>query len=282
VQEVNKSQRVVSVKAGRIVVFIICSVLAFGGCAQPRSDKPTLEAAKQVLKLRGYEFNEKAFFAAATASDLMAVNAFLDAGINPNAQDETSGMTVLISAASRGQLEVVNAVLKGKANVNVKDKQGYTALFRALQAHHEAVADVLLTQQNLDLSARGLNGVTALISYVWRDRKDAVQTLLERGADVNLQDHDGDTALHGAALNGNVGILQMLLAKDANPNVKNKVGGTPLMWAAVYGHEEAARALLDHGADASLKDEDGVTAAAWAAKNRRDEMVKLLRAAESH
>jgi len=118
------------------------------------------------------------------------------------------------------------------------------------------------------------------ISYVWRDRKDGVQKLLDRGAAVNLQDADGDTALHGAAQSGDVEILQMLLARGADPNARNKLGGTPLMWAAVYGHEEAARALLDHGANASSKDEDGITAAAWAVRNKRDNMAKLLFDAE--
>ena len=48
-----------------------------------RGDKPTPDAAKRFLKLRGYEFNEKSFLAAAAANDLTAVNAFLAAGINP-------------------------------------------------------------------------------------------------------------------------------------------------------------------------------------------------------
>jgi ankyrin repeat protein len=268
------------VRRCRAEILVVFCLLMFEGCVQPGSGKASPEAAKQVLRLRGYEFNEKSFFAATEARDVLAINAFLDAGINPNAQDLLKRQTALIAAASRGHREVVDALLKGGADVNVKDKGEYTALFRALENNHEEVGDVLLGQHSLDLNARGWHGVTALIAYVWRDRKDAVQKLLDRGADVNLQDADGDTAVHGAAQSGNVDILQMLLTKGANPNAKNKVGGTPLMWAAVFGHEETARALLDRGADASQKDKDGLTAAVWATRNKQDEIARLLHDAE--
>ncbi len=264
------------IKHWRPVLLLVA--LIFAGCEDDRKPKP--EAAQQLLKLRGYEFDEKSFHAAAGAHDMMAINAFLDAGINPNAQNAADGRTALISAAARGDLEVVKVLLERGADVNVKDKQEYTALFHAIEAMYEDVATVLLDQPNLDPSARGKNGVTALMSYAWRDNKEAVRKLLDRGADVNAQDNDGDTALHGVAKSGNVEILDMLLAKRADPNLKNKLGGTPLMWAAVFGHEEAAQRLLARGADRSLKDEDGMTALDWAVRNKRDKVIALLQRAK--
>lgn len=257
------------------VFLIIACVLTLGGCV--KSDgQPRPEAAQQILKLRGYEFDEKGFFAAAQARDMMALNAFFDAGMNANAQD-SDGRTVLIAAAARGDLQVVNALLARAVDPNVKDKRGYTAMSHAIEAMYEEVVDALLGNPRLDPNARGLNDRPALMAYVWRDNKERVEKLLAHGADVTLQDADGDTALHGAGQTGNVEIIRMLLDKGANPNAKNKQGGTPLMWAAVYGHQEAARLLLSRGADASLKDNDGITAAEWAARNKRDNVVQLLR-----
>jgi ankyrin repeat protein len=238
--------------------------------------KPRPEAAQQVLKLRGYEFDAKSFQAAARASDLIAITAFVDGGININARSESDGRTVLVNAAAGGDLNVVKLLLERGADVNVADNSGYTALHHAIEARYDDVSEVLLSHPKLDPNARGLNGVTTLMSYVWRERKDAVQKLLDRGADVNAQDDDGDSALHGAAQNGNIEIMDLLVAKGANLNLKNKVGGTPLMWAAVYGHEDAARRLLERGADPSLKDADGKTARDWAVVNGRKNLVALL------
>jgi ankyrin repeat protein len=183
----------------------------------------------------------------------------------------------LISAAAHGDLDIVNVLLARGADLNVKDKRGYTALSHAAEAMYEDVVDALLTHPDLDPNSRGLNSRPVLLAYVWRDSSDRVEKLLDHGADVNAQDADGDTALHGAAQTGNTGIMQRLLDKGAGPNVKNKQGGTPLMWAAVFGHTDAARLLLSAGANASLKDNDGMTAAEWAARNKRDNVVVLLR-----
>ena len=261
-------------------ILVVCLALSFLGCAADVNQKPSPEAARQFLKLRGYNFDDKSFLSAAAANDVIAVHAFIAAGINPNARNEESGAPVLVSAAAHGNMEIVKALLTGGANVNERDRAGFTALLRALQSKEDEVADVLLAQQSLDLNAQGSNGVTVLMSFAGRDRTDIVQSLLERKADVNLQDADGDTALHRAAQRGNVKILEMLITHGANPNAKNKLGGTPLMWAGVFGHEQAARFLLEKGADAGLKDKDGITAAAWAAKNKRDEVAQLLLEAE--
>ena len=255
---------------------IVATLLALAGCVESDSVKAPPEAAQQLLKLRGYDFDEKSFFAAAQARDLQAINMFFDAGINPNAQNN-DGRTVLISAAAHGDLDVVNLLLARGVDPNVKDKRGYTALSHALEAMYEQVVDALLDHPQLDPNSKGLNGRPALMAYVWRDNKERVEKLLARGADVTAQDNDGDTALHGAAQTGNVEIIRMLLDKGADPNVKNRVGGTPLMWAAVYGNDEAARLLLSRGADASLKDVDGVTAAAWAVRNNRQSVVEVLK-----
>ena len=261
-------------------IILIVLLLAIAGDAyllvRKHEKKPRPEAAQQILKLRGYEFDEKSFHAAAHAGDTIAITAFLDGGININAQEADEGRTALISAAARGDLEVVNLLLQRGADPNVTDNIGDTALLHALEARYDQVEQVLLNHPKLDPHARGFNGVTALSKYVWREQKDAVQKLLDLGADVNAQDNDGDAPLHGAAQSGNVEILDLLLAKGANPNLKNKYGGTPLMWAVVFDQEEVTRRLIERGADPSLKDADGLTARDWAIKSKREKLVALL------
>src|SRR6185369_17734868 len=135
------------------------------------------------------------------------IDAFIVGGINPNAQD-ADGRTVLISAAARGELDVVNKLLSHGVDINVKDKNGYTALSHAIDAMHDDVEEALLNRPELDPNCRsGKNRRPALFAYVWRDDKARVEKLLARGADISTQDADGDTALHGAAQSGNVEIM---------------------------------------------------------------------------
>src|SRR2546425_3083972 len=111
--------------------------LALGLCSCEGAEKPTPEAAKRFLKLRGYEFDEQSFFKAAAAGDVLEANGFLCAGINPNAKDENSD-TALTASAARGDLPMVNAILGGGADINAKGRNHSTALLLAVERGHVA------------------------------------------------------------------------------------------------------------------------------------------------
>src|SRR5688572_26691864 len=142
-----------------VSVALCCFLSLLCACGPPRNQQPTPGAAKQLLKLRGYEFDEKSFLRAAAASDVIAVNTFFAAGINPNAKDESSGATALIAAAARGDMPIIQALLKGEANVNERDSAQFTALLRALQNKHDDVAEILVARPETDVNAQGSNGM---------------------------------------------------------------------------------------------------------------------------
>lgn len=266
-------------RGGLRASFVIALGLGLSACTGSSSDQPTPEAAKRFLKLRGYEFDEPSFFQAAANGDVLAVNGFISGGINVNAKDKSND-TVLTATAVRGDTKVVEALVRGGADVNAKGRNNWTALLLALQNEHPDVADILLAQPTLELNTENTEGMTALMVAVWHQQERAVQTLIQRKANLDHQDKDGDAAVHGAALHGNARILGLLLDAGASPNVKNKLGGTALMWAAAYGHDEIVSMLLSRGADPKIRDVDGVTAAGWAAKNGRGGIEVMLRVAE--
>src|SRR5687767_8820935 len=139
----SRLMKLLLTKENIVTIVVVGSLSLLSGCA-PLADKPTPEAAKQFLKLRGYNFDEKSFLAAEAASDVLAVNAFLAAGIDPNAEDEISGSTAMIAAAAGGDLAIAKILLQGGADINRKDRAGSTALLRALEFKKEDVADVIL------------------------------------------------------------------------------------------------------------------------------------------
>ena len=99
--------------------------------------------------------------------------------------------------------------------------------------------------------------------------KEAVELLIDSGADVNARCtdaddiHDGNTPLHFAA-HGHFGCISHLLAAGADPNISNSAGQTPLYSTVLWSFVEEFEALLDGGCDPLHRDNDGHTALQFA------------------
>lgn len=82
----------------------------------------------------------------------------------------------------------------------------------------------------------------AFIYACMHNQTDAVQLLLDKGAQVNAIppgfDYSG-SGLHYAALNGHRKLAEFLIERGASVNLKDtKVGSTPASWAEHGGHPE--------------------------------------------
>ena len=75
-------------------------------------------------------------------------------------------------------------------------------------------------------------GATALSFVSMMGYADAVQLLLNKGADVNVQDNYGETALMIASRNGYPDVVKLLLGKGADLNLKDKYGATAMKYAS--------------------------------------------------
>ena len=93
---------------------------------------------------------------------------------------------------------------------------------------------------------------------------EAVNRILDTGANLASRDEAGDTPLMHAALYAGEACLRMLLDHGADPNQANDQGATPLMWAA--GDYEKVRILLHAGAEVDARSDLGRTALFIAAR----------------
>jgi hypothetical protein len=98
------------------------------------------------------------------------------------------------SAVGGGDVEAVKEFLAAGADVNVKDKRGFTPLHWASISGH----------------------------------KEAVELLIDNGADVNAMKGGGGTPLSYAASWGHKEIAELLIANGADVNVKDAFSETPL------------------------------------------------------
>lgn len=163
-------------------------------------------------------------------------------------------------AVMQNDIATVKTLLAQGADVNAKDKYGFTALMSAVAGEYIDIVEILLAQ-GADVNARHKkDGSTALIGAVSLMHTDVVEILLAQGADVNAKNRGGVTALMYAALKGHPEIVKILLSEGADVNMKNNEGTTALMTAAVRGHEKIVEILLSKGANVNVKDKEGWTA----------------------
>ena len=144
---------------------------------------------------------------------------------------------------------------------SVEPERFDTGLILAVRMKSAKVFALLLSDPQVNIDARSLNGDTALMIAAYQSDTASALSLIDKGAEIN---RPGWTALHYAAASGNLTIIRRLLDESAFIDAESPNKTTPLMMAARSGHRDAVRLLLDEGADASLKNEAGRTAAAFA------------------
>jgi hypothetical protein len=196
------------------------------------------------------------------------------------AKDDASG---LFRAAETSSPEELKSLLAGGAEVDARNRNGWTPLLIAAARGNLPAVDVLLAA-GADPSAasrtEGYSGFTALMAAAYHGQDGVVAALAAAGADVNAVDnhYHNETALMLAVKSGRAKSVRALIAAGADVNATNRYGVTALMYAASYGRREMVEALLKAGALAELRDEAGLTAARWSvlAGPRRAEVRRLL------
>ena len=80
-----------------------------------------------------------------------------------------------------------------------------------------------------------------------------VQSLLDKGAEIDASSIKCASALCYASSEGRKSVVEVLLGNGADVNITGKYRGSPLQAASKNGHESVARLLLRHGADVNTQ-----------------------------
>ncbi|MGB6065389.1 MAG: ankyrin repeat domain-containing protein [Desulfomonilaceae bacterium] len=214
---------------------------------------------------------------AARTGHLDVVQLLLRKNANAN-RTNSNGDTALILAAGEGHVDIASSLLKKGAAANSENDSGETALdvaydrgqatIEALLKSGGAKQGALLRQERMldaanagdletlkvvlakktDTNFRDSHGDTALILAVRQGHRDAVEALLEHGADVEMRDgKENKTALMWANLREDKEIVKLLLQKGANPQAATKDGKTPFSVAASKGDKEMLSSFFKEG-----------------------------------
>lgn len=156
---------------------------------------------------------------------------------------------------------------------NTADERGQVALFLALRGGADKVVLALLQHPDTKLDAANAAGETPLMMAALRGNLAAVRALLDKGVPAR---REGWSALHYAATGPSADAVQLLLERGAEIDARSPNGSTPLMMAARYGSEASVVLLLQRGADRRLRNQLDLDAAAFARAAGRDALAQRL------
>jgi hypothetical protein len=137
----------------------------------------------------------------------------------------------------------------------------------------------LLSSKENGVSAKDVQGRTALSQGVAMGHDSLVRVLLSQGFEVNSQDLAGRSPLSLASINGHKLVANMLLTNGANVNWQDNDGMTPLSYTASFGHHHMVSFLVRHGGRLDRVDLEGMTPLCRAIWNGHEHTVwEMLRA----
>lgn len=124
------------------------------------------------------------------------VNAKKDKGLSYASNELDSFLTPLMIAAERGTAEVIKILVEAGAHLEVKDDNGCTALFHAINEGKNENASKLIAL-GANVNHQNDEGCTPIMNALdsYRDSDELIRLILAGAPNINLQNKHGQTAL---------------------------------------------------------------------------------------
>jgi ankyrin repeat protein len=182
----------------------------------------------------------------------------------------------ILHAIAKGDAADVHNHLQLGAQVNGKNKQGWTPLHFAAVRGKTACARVLIEN---GAHVDPLTGTEKTPLHFAADRNflELARLLVENGADLRARDDEGWSPLHYAAEKDRVELAAYLLGQGAGVDLRSRRGGTPLHEASASAGPEMIHLLLSSGADRNIKADNGKTPLDYAIELGNEPAAAILK-----
>ncbi len=162
------------------------------------------------------------------------------------------------------------------------DDASKTPMHAASKTHNSEIIKIL-AKHGFDPNAQTYSGKTPLFEactlpydrYYNKKYIQAIKTLIDNGADINIADKDGETPLH-LAISSDEEFAQILLENGAKVNTKDVNGQTAFHLACKKSTYQLVKLLLDHDADINNPDNEGLTPLHIACRYDNYDIIKTL------
>ena len=150
-------------------------------------------------------------------------------GADVNIKDSVKSMAPLHLAIEMGDKRTTQDLIKKGADVNVKSEkcQSLTPLQTAAMKGYLIIVKALINKKAI-VDAETKEGLLTPLQYATFYRhRDVMKALIDAKAAINTQDNLGRTPLHMAGFNGDQEAATLLIGAGAQTDIQDKKGRTP-------------------------------------------------------
>lgn len=224
-----------------------------------------------------FGFNPFLWAVVAGQEDATAELLSMGADVNSSTAD---GRSALAWAASLGRVSITQMLLDRGAHIyDARNAQQTTPLEEAAASGSYPIVELLI-HRGADINYRDRDGWSAIHWAAEEGHQDIVNLLLEYGANPSAVSSYGTSPLHCAANGGHLFIVNSLLERATVDPLKSTCHGwTALHHAAFMGHSRIVDSLLQDDrvrSSASLQDNHGWSALHLAIQSRDLATVRVL------
>jgi ankyrin repeat protein len=191
---------------------------------KPEASKPLEESAPDKKNLYPGLSEDEAFdelLKNIRAGNLDRVDSLISSFPKLLDKQDKFGHTPVFIAVSANQYQIVETLVKMKADIRLANIYGDTPFHKAAQSGEIKTLELLLKSGAL-IWKTNVKEESPLAKAVSAGQLEAVKFLIKNKAELNTPDYKGDTPLHKAAVKGDKEMVKLLLDNGADASVKNK------------------------------------------------------------
>ena len=180
---------------------------------------------------------------AAIKGEVGVIVSLVESNCDVNLPDK-HGDTILHQCARSGKLDIVEMLVDtGRCSLDATNSAWETPLIVATKCGFVDIVECLV-RGGADINLRTVDGDAPLQLATRNGDVDLVTRLLRLGADVNVPNFRGNTALHTAVYKDNELLIRQLVLHGADKSIRNSTGYTPLDLAGHLNSSDAIRRAL--------------------------------------
>jgi ankyrin repeat protein len=268
------------------ILVAIFSLIVLNGCKDDKTNSDSIMTGinkadilpvkktnpeKTIAKLtrQSIDFTEENFFENIQYGNIENIKKFINRGIDVNTRNK-GGVSALHMASTLGNTEIIKLLLDAGAFIDSRDPTDCsTPLLEAVVKKHKDAVELLI-DRGADMNAKKDYGFTPLMTAIWWEDPIITTLLIKKGADTTLKSEYGLSPLTYAILEKKLDMVETL--RDADADFDRNMD---MLMAIQSDDLKKVKVLLASGAEIDHKTRAG-SPLSLATKLGRTDIVKFL------